>query len=50
MVPCDIGPKGDHQLIGLTPVDEYVNISYEVRKIIEYFFTTIYFGVVAAAI
>lgn len=47
---CDIRPIRNHQLIGLTPIDEQVKISQEVRVMFEYFFIRIEFGMVAAAI
>ena len=50
LVFCDIRPIRNHQLIRLTPKDEQVNVSHEVRIMFEYFVTPNLFGVVAAAI
>jgi hypothetical protein len=47
---CDIGPKRNHQLIGFASINEQVDISQDVRKVLEYFVITNDLGVVAAAI
>jgi hypothetical protein len=50
MIFGDVGPKRNHQLIGLTPKGEHVNIPHEVREMFMYFLVGIHFAVVAAAI